>query len=156
MPRGGSRKNSGRTPLVQTAYYGWVITRINEIGTSEAVMSERRRHHVKRTQPVQLANNDELTSNYQKLREASPAERQAMVANDLQKPLEETRAILSDDGFEQYSQIPPPNHFLLSRIYKQVAIEASERFQEKISLRNVKDCVAAWRKYERWREETPE
>ena len=72
-----------------------------------------------------------------------------MILDDCGTSLEEVREIRATPGFPTYLQLPSPNQFQLNRIYKQVAAEASLKFGKPYSLRNVKDRVQAWTRFEK-------
>ena len=154
LARGGARKQSGRIPLVERHDSAWIVRRIRELGNDPKVLSSRALQFIKKQYPSHRENQIDLQNNYDKLREASNSQRRTMIEDDCGTPLEETRQILATEGFPNYLNIPAPNQFQMNQIYKQVADEASQRFGRAYSVRNAKDCVRAWLKFERLFEES--
>jgi hypothetical protein len=149
VPRGGKRTRSGRKPLHESEICRWLVRRVRELGTGEEMNRERQLQFMKRNFKNQVENFVELQTNYQSLKQTTEQRRRAMVADDCGTPLEEARELLATEGFPRHLQLPPPNQFQMNRIYNQVATEASVHFGKLISVRNAKDFLAAWLKYEK-------
>jgi hypothetical protein len=149
MARGGKRDNAGRKPLIETKECRWVVNRVRKLGNNPSTIQKRKVQFIKRRDKDQTQNQLDLQENYLKLGQANITQHRAMIADEVGTPLEETRQILATDGFPRYLALPPPNQFQMHRIYVQVAKEAGRRFKKPTTVRNVKDCVQAWLKYEK-------
>jgi hypothetical protein len=150
MPSGGKRKGAGRksrSPF--DPFLIWIVGRVRALASDLEFIQERQLQFIKRRDKNQVQNQIDLHSNYKELKRANLSQRHAMIADDCGTPLEETRQILTTDGFPRYLSLPPPNQFQMNKIYKQVAKEATVRFGKEMTVRTVKDCVGAWRKFEK-------
>lgn len=149
LARGGARARAGRIPLVERQDCGWIVERIRKLGSDSEFLNERVVQFVKRQKPNHLQNQVELQEHYEKIQYAKVAQRRAMIVDDCGTSLEEIREIRATPGFPTYLQLPPPNQFQLNQIYKQVATEANLKFGRPYLLRNIKDRVQAWMRFEK-------
>jgi hypothetical protein len=142
----------GRKPLWSTERCNWIVRRIRELAEEPNFKHARRTQYVKRNHPQSLEMRQELEDAWQLIHDAPIEKRKAWINDDAETPLEESRAILAEfqeNGIPQQYNLPPPNQFFMNKLFEQVAIEATQKFQKKCTIRNVKDCVAAWMKFEK-------
>ena len=149
MPRGGKRIGSGRK---RRSWFDptlhWVVRRVRELIDSPIAIHMRQRQYIKRKHSKQMDRFLGLEANYRQLKRASIAERRAMLVDDVDSPLEDTREILANNDFPRYYQLRQPDQFQLNRIYNRVAKEATVRFGKNFTARKVKDFTHSWNKFE--------